>query len=113
MLRPLGVSQAEVDKAIDDGVASLKDGGVKKLTGGAVTGALAALNLLAAILLHARADVFPSSRTGGEPIFGSPASSGPAARAAADELGERVWRVLSGYVHGVACVAAGPDRLRS
>ena len=51
VLRPLGVSQAEVDKAIDDGVKSLKGSGGKKLAGGAVTGALAALNLLAAILL--------------------------------------------------------------
>ena len=51
LLRPLGVSQAEVDKAIDDGVKSLKGSGGKKLAGGAVSGALAALNLLAAILL--------------------------------------------------------------
>ena len=45
VLRPLGVSQAEVDKAIDDAVESLKASGGKKLAGGAVTGALAALNL--------------------------------------------------------------------
>ena len=50
LLRPLGVSQAEVDKAIDDGVKSLKGSG-GKLTGGAVSGALAALNVLAAVLL--------------------------------------------------------------
>ena len=104
LLRPLGVSQAEVDKAIDDGVESLKEGGAKKLTGGAVTGALAALNLLAAILLTLVLTFFfvKDGRRLWDWIAGL---FGPRRRAAADELGERVWRVLSGYVHGVALVA--------
>ena len=104
LLRPLGVSQAEVDKAIDDGVKSLKDGGGKKLTGGAVTGALAALNLLAAVLLTLVLTFFfvKDGRRMWEWITGL---FGPRRRAGADELGERVWRVLTAYVHGVALVA--------
>ena len=51
LLRPLGVSQAEVDKAVDDGVESPQGQRRQELTGGAVSGALAALNVLAAVLL--------------------------------------------------------------
>ena len=104
VLQPLGVSQAEVDKAIDDGVESLKGSGGKKLAGGAVTGALAALNLLAAILLTLVLTFFfvKDGRRMWDWIVGL---FGPQRRAGAEELGERVWRVLTGYVHGVALVA--------
>jgi len=104
VLRPLGVSQAEVDRAIDDGVESLKGNGGKKLTGGAVTGALAALNLLAAVLLTLVLTFFfvKDGRRMWDWIAGLFA---PRRRAGANELGERVWRVLTGYVHGVALVA--------
>ena len=105
LLRPLGVSQAEVDKVIDDGVKSFKGGGGKKLTGGAVTGALAALNVLAAILLTLVLTFFFVKD--GRRLWGWIVSLfGPARRAGAEELGERVWHVLTGYVHGVALVAA-------
>jgi predicted PurR-regulated permease PerM len=105
VLRPLGVSQAEVDKAIDDGVKSLKGGGGKKLAGGAVTGALAALNVLAAVLLTLVLTFFfvKDGRRMWSWIVGL---FGPRRRAGAEELGERVWHVLTGYVQGVALVAA-------
>ena len=104
VLRPLGVSKAEVDKAIDDGVKSLKSGGGKKLTGGAVTGALAALNVLAAGLLTLVLTFFfvKDGRRMWSWIAGL---FGPRRRAGAEELGDRVWHVLRGYVHGVALVA--------
>jgi putative heme transporter len=105
VLRPLGVSQSEVDKAIDDSVKSLKGSGGKKLAGGAVTGALAALNVLAAVLLTLVLTFFFVKD--GRQLWGWIVSLfGPSRRAGAEELGERVWRVLTGYVHGVALVAA-------
>ena len=103
VLQPLGVSQAEVDKAIDDGVESLKGSGGKKLAGGAVTGALAALNLLAAVLLTLVLTFFfvkDGRRMWGWIVGPSACCAAPARR-----VGQRVWRVLTGYVHGVALVA--------
>ena len=104
VLRPLGVSQAEVDKAIDDGVESLRGSG-GKFAGGALTGALAALNVLAAVLLTLVLTFFfvKDGRRLWAWIVGL---FGPARRDGVEELGERVWRVLTGYVHGVALVAA-------
>lgn len=105
LLRPLGVSQAEVDKAIDDGVKSFDAGGGKKLVGGAVTGALAALNILAAVLLTLVLTFFFVKD--GRKLWGWIVGLfGPRRRAGAEELGERVWHVLTGYVQGVAIVAA-------
>jgi len=103
VLRPLGVSQAEVDKAIDDGVESLKGSGGKKLTGGAVTGALAALNVLAAVLLTLVLTFFFVKD--GSQLWGWIAGLFGRRRPAAEELGGRVWRVLTGYVQGIALVA--------
>jgi len=104
VLRPLGVSQADVDKAVDDSVKSLEGGGGKKLAGGAVTGALAALNVLAAVLLTLVLTFFfvKDGRRMWSWIVGL---FGPRHRAGANELGERVWSVLTAYVHGVALVA--------
>ena len=102
LLQPLGVSQAEVDKAVDDGVKSLKGSG-NKLTGGAVSGALAALNVLAAVLLTLVLTFFFVKD--GRQMWGWIAGLFGRHRPAADELGERVWRVLTGYVHGIALVA--------
>jgi predicted PurR-regulated permease PerM len=103
LLRPLGVSQAEVDKAIDDGVASLKGSGGKKLAGGAVSGALAALNVLAAVLLTLVLTFFFVKD--GRRLWGWIAGLFGRHEPAAEELGGRVWRVLAGYVHGIALVA--------
>ena len=93
---------AEVDQAIDDGVKSLKGSG-GKLAGGAVSGALAALNLLAAILLTLVLTFFfvKDGRQLWSWIAGCSARHQPAA----EELGERIWRVLTGYVQGIALVA--------
>ena len=102
LLRPLGVSQAEVDKAIDDGVKSLKGSG-GKLAGGAVSGAMAALNLLAAILLTLVLTFFFVKD--GRQMWGWIAGLLGRHRPAAEELGERIWRVLTGYVQGIALVA--------
>ena len=102
LLRPLGVSQAEVDKAVDDGVKSLKGSG-GKLAGGAVSGAMAALNLLAAILLTLVLTFFFVKD--GRQMWGWIAGLFGRHRPAAEELGERIWRVLTGYVHGIALVA--------
>ena len=102
LLRPLGVSQAEVDKAIDDGVKSLKGSG-GKLAGGAVSGAMAALNLLAAILLTLVLTFFFVKD--GRQMWTWIAGLFGRHRPAAEELGERVWRVLTGYVQGIALVA--------
>ena len=102
LLQPLGVSQAEVDRAIDDGVESLKGSG-GKLAGGAVSGALAALNVLAAVLLTLVLTFFFVKD--GRRLWGWIAGLFGRRRRNAEELGERVWRVLTGYVHGVALVA--------
>jgi predicted PurR-regulated permease PerM len=102
LLRPLGVSQAEVDKAIDDGVESLKGSG-GKLAGGAVSGALAALNLLAAVLLTLVLTFFFVKD--GRMLWSWIAGLFGRHRDTAEALGERVWKVLTGYVHGVALVA--------
>jgi putative heme transporter len=98
LLRPLGVSQAEVDKAVDDGVKSLK-GSSGKLTGGA----LAALNVLAAILLTLVLTFFFVKD--GRQMWSWIAGLLGRHRPAAEELGARVWGVLTGYVHGIALVA--------
>jgi predicted PurR-regulated permease PerM len=103
LLRPLGVSQAEVDKAIDSGVESLKGSGGKKLAGGAVTGALAALNLLAAALLTLVLTFFFVKD--GRLMWGWIAGLFGRHRPAAEALGNRVWGVLAAYVHGIALVA--------
>ena len=102
VLRPLGVSQAEVDKAIDDGVKSLEGSG-GKLAGGAVSGALAALNLLAAILLTLVLTFFFVKD--GRRLWSWISGLFGRHERSVDELGERVWRVLTGYVHGIALVA--------
>ena len=102
LLRPLGVSQAEVDKAIDDGVKSLKGSG-GKLAGGAVSGALAALNVLAAVLLTFVLTFFFVKD--GRMMWSWIAGLFGRHRDTAEELGERVWHVLTGYLHGVALVA--------
>ncbi len=104
VLRPLGISQAEVDKAIDDGVESLKGSGGKKLAGGALSGAAAALNVLAALLLTLVLTFFfvKDGRRMWTWIVGL---LGSRRRDGANELGERMWHVLTGYVHGVALVA--------
>jgi predicted PurR-regulated permease PerM len=103
VLSPLGISQAEVDKAIDDGVKSLKGSG-GKVVGGAVSGALAALNVLAAILLTLVLTFFFVKD--GRSLWGWIVGLlGERRRAGARELGDRVWQVLTGYVHGVALVA--------
>jgi predicted PurR-regulated permease PerM len=103
LLRPLGVSQGEVDNAIDTGVESLKGSGGKKLVGGAVTGALAALNLLAALLLTLVLTFFFVKD--GRALWGWIAGLFGRHRPAAEELGARVWGVLTAYVHGIALVA--------
>jgi predicted PurR-regulated permease PerM len=92
-----------VDKAIDDGVESLKGSGGKKLTGGAVSGGLAALNVLAAVLLTLVLTFFFVKD--GRQLWGWIAGLCGRHRPDAEELGERVWRVLTGYVHGIALVA--------
>ena len=102
LLQPLGVSQAEVDKAVDDGVKSLKGSG-GKLAGGAVSGALAALNVLAAVLLTFVLTFFFVKD--GRMMWSWIAGLCGRHRDTAEELGERVWTVLTGYLHGVALVA--------
>jgi predicted PurR-regulated permease PerM len=102
LLHPLGVSQAEVDKTIDDGVKSLKGSG-GALAGGAVSGALAALNILAAVLLTLVLTFFFVKD--GRGMWGWIAGLFGRHRPAAEELGERVWGVLTAYVHGIALVA--------
>ena len=102
LLQPLGVSQADVDKAIDDGVKSLEGSG-GKLAGGAVSGALAALNVLAAILLTLVLTFFFVKD--GRQLWGWIAGLLGRHRPAAEELGGRVWGVLTAYVHGIALVA--------
>ena len=102
LLRPLGVSQAEVDKAIDDSVESLKGSG-NKLAGGAVSGGLAALNVIAAILLTLVLTFFFVKD--GRQMYGWIAGLFGGREKGAQELGQRVWRVLTGYVHGIALVA--------
>ena len=103
LLRPLGMSQADVDQAIDDGVKSLRGSG-DKLAGGAVSGALAALNVLAAILLTLVLTFFfvKDGRSLWAWVVGL---FGDHRRAGARTLGDRIWGVLTGYVHGVALVA--------
>jgi predicted PurR-regulated permease PerM len=98
LLRPLGVSQAEVDKAVDDGVKSVEGSG-DKIAGGA----LAALNVLAAVLLTLVLTFFFVKD--GRVLWGWIARLCGRHRDTAEELGERMWKVLTGYVHGVALVA--------
>ncbi len=102
ILRPLGVSQAEVDKAVDDGVESLKGSG-GSLAGGALTGAVAALNVLAAVLLTLVLTFFFVKD--GRRLWSWISGLFGRHRHSVDELGERVWKVLTGYVHGIALVA--------
>jgi putative heme transporter len=102
LLHPLGVAQGDVDKAIDDGVKSLKGSG-GKLAGGVFSGALAALNLLAAVLLTLVLTFFFVKD--GRRLWGWIAGLFGRHRPAAEELGGRVWRALAGYVHGIALVA--------
>jgi predicted PurR-regulated permease PerM len=102
LLQPLGVSQAQVDRAIDDGVKSLQGSG-GKVAGGAVSGALAALNVLAAVLLTLVLTFFFVKD--GRVLWSWIAGLCGPRRDTAEDLGERVWKVLTGYVHGVALVA--------
>jgi putative heme transporter len=103
LLHPLGISQEQVDKAIDDGVKSLKGSGGDRLTGGAVSGALAALNVLAAVLLTLVLTFFFVKD--GRILWSWIAGLFGRRRDTAEALGERIWRVLTSYVHGVAIVA--------
>jgi putative heme transporter len=103
LLHPLGISQGQVDKAIDGGVESLKGSGGDRVAGGAVSGALAALNVLAAVLLTLVLTFFFVKD--GRVLWRWIAGLFGRHREGAEELGERVWRVLTGYVQGVAIVA--------
>jgi predicted PurR-regulated permease PerM len=100
LLQPLGISQAQVDKAIDDGVKSLEGSG-GKLAGGAVTGAL---NVLAATLLTLVLTFF-FVKDGRDMWRWLVGLFGQRRRAGARDMGDRIWGVLTGYVHGIALVA--------
>jgi len=104
LLAPLGVSETEVNAAIDKGVKDLKGSG-GKLAGSAAKGATAALSLLGALLLTLVLAFFFVKD--GRKIWDWLAGLfGPDRQQGVHELGERSWKVLTGYVHGVAIVAA-------
>ena len=68
-----------------------------------MSGALAALNVLAAILLTLVLMFFFVKD--GRQMWGWIAGCSAATGRTPEELGERIWRVLTGYVHGIALVA--------
>lgn len=100
---PLGLSEREIQSALDRGLQQLRDES-EVLAGGLFRGALAVAELVAGLLL-AVVLVFFFVRDGAQ-IWGWVVDLFPSrARPDAREVGRRSWSALSGYVRGMALVA--------
>lgn len=99
---PFDLSQADIDSAIDEGVAKLRENG-GALSGGAVRGALLLGEVFTGTIITLLLLFFflkDGARIWGwiRDLFGD-RRSGPL-----DELGRRSLTALAGYVHGIALV---------
>lgn len=100
---PLGLSERQVDGAIERGFQELRSHGAE-LAGGALSGTMLALEVLVGALLALFLLFF--FLKDGDRIWAWIVGLLPStARADAEAIGSRSWTVLGGYVRGVAIVA--------
>jgi predicted PurR-regulated permease PerM len=100
---PLGLSEADIDRGLDQSIDRLRDsGGI--LAGGVVSGALLVGELVAGALLTVTL-LFFFLRDGAK-LWSWLVGLAPAARRAdVEEIGRRAWTTLGRYLRGVSIVA--------
>jgi predicted PurR-regulated permease PerM len=103
LLEPLGVTAAEVDRAIDQGIEDL-DSSRGQIAGGVLTGALMLTQWAAAALLTLVLTFF-FVKDGARLWSWVVCFFHDDKRPYVSEVGERAWSVLSAYVRGVVVVA--------
>lgn len=100
---PLGVSERDINSAVDQGLQQLRDSS-DLIAGGVISGALLIGELIAGILLAGVLLFF--FLKDGDRIWGWLVDLAPAPRRHdLDEIGRRSWSTLSGYLRGVSIVA--------
>lgn len=101
---PLGLSDANLDDWIDDGIQALEDRR-GAIAGGAISGALLAIEVVAGLLLTLVFTFFFVKD--GERMWKSIVAFAPERRRDdLREIGERAWETLAGYLRGVTIIAA-------
>lgn len=100
---PLGLTEQDINEAVDRGIAQLRDSS-DLIAGGVISGALLIGELIAGLLLVIVLLFFflkDGDRIWRWLVALAPASS----RADLDAIGQRAWSTLSGYVRGVSIIA--------
>lgn len=100
---PLDLERAQIDRAVDNALGSLRDNS-DVITGGVVRGAIVVGELIAGLLL-AIVLVFFFVHDGRRIWRWVVSLFAPRHRADAEAIGERIWGVVSSYVRGVAVIA--------
>jgi predicted PurR-regulated permease PerM len=100
---PLGVSERDINSAVDQGLQQLRDSS-DLIAGGVISGALLIGELIAGVLLAGVLLFF--FLKDGDRIWSWLVDLAPAPRRHdLDEIGRRSWSTLSGYLRGVSIVA--------
>lgn len=100
---PLGLSERDINQAVDQGLAQLRDSS-DLIAGGVISGALLVGELIAGALLTAILLFF--FLKDGDRLWNRLLQLAPTARRHdLDEIGRRSWTTLSSYLRGVSIVA--------
>jgi predicted PurR-regulated permease PerM len=100
---PLGLTEAQINTSIDRAVSDF-GGSRGEVAQGVITGALLATQVATSAVLAVFLAFF-FVKDGASIWRWLTSLLGPGRRPVANELGTRIWRVLTAYVHGVALVA--------
>lgn len=100
---PLGITEAEIDRAVERAVAGVRDS-AGSIGRGALTGAIVLAEVVSGLLLAAVL-VFFFLRDGDRMWRWLVAQLPSSRRAVVDDAGHRSWTVLSGYLRGIAVIA--------
>lgn len=100
---PLGLDERDINQAVDQGLAQLRDSS-DLIAGGVISGALLVGELIAGVLLTAILLFF--FLKDGDRLWNWLLQLAPAPRRHdLDEIGRRCWSTLSGYLRGISIVA--------
>jgi predicted PurR-regulated permease PerM len=100
---PIGLSERDINQAVDQGLAQLRDSS-DLIAGGVISGALLVGEIIAGILLTAILLFF--FLKDGDRLWSWLIQLAPASRRDdVDDIGRRSWSTLSGYLRGISIVA--------